>query len=60
MIKANQVLKIEAEKNEQARAISKTQNPMARGEEARIRERDKAINKADEDRRSIWKERNRT
>lgn len=33
---------------------------MARGEEAKIKDNDKAIKIADETRRSIWKERNRT
>ena len=54
------MLKIAAEKNEQARAINSTQNPIARGDEDRIKERDRDISIAEEERRSIWKERNWT
>ena len=49
-----------AEKKEQAKAIIKTQNPIARGEEARINERERAIKSDEEQKKSIWEERSRT
>ena len=60
MIKANQELNKDADKKEQARAISRTQNPMARGDEARTKEIESDIKMALDVNRSIWKARSRT